>query len=273
MSSTRRLAVPFRAFAFSAGALVSVPVWADPSPALDRVSVWLGGYYANTDVGLAANSNQYGVGTGRLKLGDGDVTLPRARFDFLIGDSQGLSFDYYRFSRDRTETLNQPFDLGGNNFDIGARVKGKFDLDFGTAAYRWWFGGGNDVFGVGLGAAYYRVEAGISGEISADGQTESGSVNYDDDAVAPLLTLGWRHAFSDNLRVYLDASGVKKNGGNLSGHIVNGALGVEWFPWHNVGIGAEYAVTRIQLDQDKRNYAANLDIKLDGPAAYLRMRF
>jgi hypothetical protein len=250
-----------------------VPACADPSPALDRVSVWLGGYYANTDVSLTANSNSYGVGTGRLKLSDDDITLPRARLDFLIGDSQGLSFDYYRFSRDRTQTLSEPFNLGGYGFDVNANVKGKFDLDLGSAAYRWWLGSGNDVFGIGLGAAYYRVKAGISGEISADGQTASAELKYDDDAVAPLVTLGWRHAFSDDLRVYLDASGVKKNGGNLSGHIVNAALGVEWFPWHNVGVGAEYATTRIKLDQDKRAYAANLDIKLNGPAAYLRMRF
>ncbi|HEY0178793.1 MAG TPA: autotransporter outer membrane beta-barrel domain-containing protein, partial [Dokdonella sp.] len=134
-------------------------------------------------------------------------------------------------------------------------------------------GSGPDVLGLGIGAAYYKVEAGLSARVNVNDQELSGWTHYDDDAVAPLLTLGWRHAFSDAFRFYVDASGVKKNGGDLSGHIYNGAAGFEWFPWHNVGIGAEYAVTRIRLDRDAHNYTANLNVDLNGPAAYLRMRF
>ena len=88
-----------------------------------------------------------------------------------------------------------------------------------------------------------------------------------------MLTLGWRHAFNDQWRMYADASGVKKNGGSLDGHIWNAALGVEYFPWQNVGIGAEYGLTRIKLNQSKRNYDASLDMRLDGPSLFLRLRF
>ena len=242
-------------------------------PALDRVSIWLGGYYANTDIDFSAQSNRYNLSTGKLKYDVGNVALPRARLDMLIGDSQGLSFDYYRFKRSRVENLNEPVTIDGNSFDVGASIKGRFEVDFGTAAYRWWLGGGDDVFGIGLGAAYYKVQADLSAQVDAAGQSIVGNANYSDDAVAPLLTLGWRHAFSEDLRIYVDASGVKKNGGNLAGHIYNGAVGVEWFPMRNVGVGVEYSVTRIRLEADRSNYNADLDMKLRGPAAYLRMRF
>ena len=73
--------------------------------------------------------------------------------------------------------------------------------------------------------------------------------------------------------MYADAYGVKKNGGNLSGHIYNAAVGLEWFPIENLGIGGEYGYTRIKLDQSHTNYRANLDMKLKGPSLFVRLRF
>jgi hypothetical protein len=274
MTPTRQPSSLNRALRLAAcgAVMVAASAHADPGPALDRVSLSLGGFYANTDINLSAQSNQIPE-SGHLKLADDKVTLPRARLDLLLGDSQGLEFDYFSFRRTRNATLDQPFNFDGNDFDLAAQLRGRVELDMGSAAYRWWLGSENDVFGIGLGAGYYRLKVGVTGSASVGGQSATASAGYDDDAVAPLVTLGWRHAFSDSLRLYADASGVKKNGGNLSGHIVNGALGVEWFPWRNIGISGEYAVTRIKLDHGNDNYQANLDVKLDGPAAYLRMRF
>ena len=247
------------------------------SPALDRVSIWLGGYYAKTDTNIGANNKNDQL-RGHVNLEDAlgfddHKTVPRARLDFLLGDHQGLSFDYYTIDRDHSHTLNENINFGGNNFLAQAQVKGKLDFDFGSAAYRWWFGTGSDVFGLGIGAAYYGVHARISGQASALGITEQATGSYSDNAWAPLAQLGWRHAFSDNLRMYIDASGVKKNGSDLGGHIWNADIGVEWFPWQNVGFGAEYNYTRIKLHQDHRNFDDNLDMKLNGPSAYVRFRF
>jgi hypothetical protein len=59
----------------------------------------------------------------------------------------------------------------------------------------------------------------------------------------------------------------------LNGHIYNAAVGVEWFPWQHVGLGAEYGYTRIRLHQRKHDYDADLDMKLDGPSLFVRFRF
>lgn len=259
-------------------ALASSAAFAQQSPALDRVSVWLGGYYAHADTDIGAHDvNDVASGNVNLErdLGFSDhKTVPRARLDFLLGDSQGFSLDYYSVNRSRSKSLSRDISYGGNDYSASASVHGKLDFDFGSAAYRWWFGHGNDVFGVGLGGAYYRVHAGISGEASINGEPAGeASSSSDDGAWAPLLQLGWRHAFNDQWRMYFDASGVKKNGGNLSGHIYNAALGVEYFPWKNVGFGAEYGYTRIRLNQRRHDYDANLDMKLDGPSLFLRLRF
>lgn len=257
--------------------LASTASFADVSPALDRFSLSLGGYYANTDTTIGA-----GDPSGRFK---GDVnlerdlgfedhkTVPRVKLDFLLGDHQGFSFDYFSVNRTRTKSISDGISYGGNDYEASASVSGKLDFDFGSAAYRWWFGSGSDAFGLGIGAAYYRVHAGISGIATLNDESAQASTSYSETAGAPLLQIGWRHAFNDSVRMYFDASGVKKNGGNLNGHIYNAALGLEWYPWKNVGVGAEYAYTRIKLNDERDTFNADLDLKLHGPSAFVKFRF
>lgn len=243
------------------------------SQALDPVSIWLGGYYANTEVNLDAKTRDGNLSTGKIQLEEGDDTVGRARLDVLLFGSQGLEFDYYTLSHSSTDTLAQPFSFLGVPFDVNSTVRGKTDFSAGSAAYHWWFGADEDVFGVGLGAAYFKVKFKVEGSVSVNDQTTSGSASWDQDAVAPLLTVAWKHAFSDALRIYVDGSGVYKNGGTLSGHIYDARGGVEWFPWHNVGLAAEYGVSRIKLERESGLYDANLDIKLHGPSLFARFRF
>lgn len=266
------------AAAFLCLALASSSAFAQKSPALDRFNLSLGAYYANSDtvIGASTANDEY---RGRLDL-ESDLgfrdrkTVPRARLDFLLGDSQGFSFDYFSVNRSRSTTLSRGISYDGNNYDASATVHGTLDFDFGSAAYRWWFGQGNDVFGVGLGGAWYRVDAGLRGEASVNGKSvgEVGA-STSAHAWAPELQLGWRHAFNQQWRMYADASGVKKNGGRLYGHIYKIDLGVEYYPWANVGFGAEYGYTRISLHQDHSNYSDDLHMKLNGPSLFVRFRY
>lgn len=247
------------------------------SPALDNISLWVGGYYTSNDTNIGAKTPILNS-SGNVNL-ENDLDfkkhkiVPRARLDFLIGEHQGFSFDYYEVNRSHSKALDESIDFLGQPFKATAQVKGNLKFTFGSAAYKWWFGTGNDVFGVGLGAAYYKVHASIDGSATFNNQSVSEGASTNTSAWAPNLQIGWRHAFNDQWRMYFNASGVKKNGGTLNGHIFDAALGVEWFPWQNVGFGAEYAYTKIKLNQDKRNYNLDLDMKLNGPAAYVRFRF
>ncbi|MEO7068814.1 MAG: autotransporter outer membrane beta-barrel domain-containing protein [Rhodanobacter sp.] len=258
-------------------AMASQAAFAVQSPALDRVSLWVGGYYPTMDTVISASDKNH-LASGHVDL-ENDLGFrrhkitPRVRLDFLVGEHQGFALDYYNVRRTRTKSLSRDVSYGGNDYRASASVSGKLDFDFGSVAYRWWLGSGNDVFGVGLGGAYYGVHAGIRGTASVNDEHAEASTSTSETAWAPLLQLGWRHAFNNNVRIYADVSGVKKNGGRLSGHIYNTALGVEWFPWENVGVGAEYDYTKIKLAQHKKTYNANLDMKLKGPSLFVRFRF
>ncbi|NII11705.1 hypothetical protein [Oleiagrimonas sp. C23AA] len=259
------------------GLLLSCSAFAQHSPALDRVSLWLGGYDARSDTTLHAR-DQNDVLNGDLNL-EKDLGFkdrdwsPRARLDVLIGDSQGFSFDYYRYNRSSSGALDRAISYDGNTYDAHANVDGRLKFDFGSAAYRWWIGKGNDTFGIGIGAGYYKVRASMRGDATVDGITQAAESSTDADAWAPLLQLGWRHAFNDHWRMYFDASGVKKNGGKLYGHIYNASLGVQWFATEHFGISAEYGINRIRLHQEHDTYRDSLNLKLDGPSVFATFRF
>jgi hypothetical protein len=268
----------FVALALTSGTALAQSTDDSLSPALDRFSIWLGGYYADTSTTLGAGLNNYNV-HGNLNLQHdlgfpSHQVVPRVRFDFLLGESQGFSFDYYQIDQSRTKSIGSAINFDGNTYDAAASVTGRVNFDFGSASYKWWFGHASDVFGIGVGAAYYRVHAGLSGEASVNGATVGEASAYTtDSAWAPELQLGWRHAFTDNLRMYFNASGVKKSGSHLGGHIYDAALGLEWFPWHNLGFGVEYDYTRIKIDQEHHYYNDDLAMRLNGPSAFLRVRF
>ncbi|SDN13699.1 hypothetical protein SAMN05720382_103520 [Polaromonas sp. JS666] len=251
-------------------ALLGGTALAQPSPALDRASFSIGAFHADPTFNAAVNTN-----FGRLDSGDSkssSVTLPRIKADVLLFDSQGLSFDYYQFKRGYGDSLASNFRTGGGTVTTTGTANLDVKVDFAKLAYKWWFGSGNTVMGVGLGAAYYRVGLDLSASAAVGGSTGSIRQSDSDDAVAPLLELGVRHAISPDLRLFADASGVKKTGGSTRGEIYNAALGVEWFPAKNVGVVLDYGLTDIDLRREDSNNA-RFRVKLKGPSAFLKVRF
>lgn len=253
--------------------LAAMPVRAEPSPALDRFSLSVGAFNADPTFNASVNTR-----FGRLDSGDierSSVTMPRVQADILLGDSQGLSFDYYRYNRDYSRSFAGSTTVGPTQLNAVGNVNLDLQLDFAKAAYKWWIGSGNTVFGLGAGAAYYRVTLDTDATASLNGTTGAIRQRDRDDALAPLLELGVRHALSADWRLFADASGVWKKSGDFHGHIYNAALGAEWFPLKNVGVVLSYGITDIDLhrDFDSGEGTARLRVRLKGPSAFLKARF
>lgn len=250
---------------------ISAAAMADPSPALDRLSVSVGGYYVDPTFRVGVNTPEGRADTGDLERDH--TTLGRVRAEVLLFDHQGLSFDYYRYNNDFNAAIAQSGTVGGVPVTATGSATARLKVDLAQLAYKWWIGSGNTVFGIGVGAGYYKGRVNYSATGAVGGVAGSASGSSEGDAVAPLLELGWRTALSNNLRLYAEASGIKKNGGNLNGHIYNAAAGVEWFPFKNVGIAADYGISKILLRRDIGSSDADLNIKLVGPSAYIKVRF
>ncbi|RUR69969.1 hypothetical protein EJP67_23225 [Variovorax guangxiensis] len=252
--------------------LAAVPAFADPSPALDRFSLSVGGFSADPKLNAS-----FGTAYGALQTGDvkpGRVTMPRISADLLLGDSQGISFDYYRYKRDYSGGIDSTTSLGPfgtlNTFG-NANISTK--LDFAKLSYKWWIGSGNTVFGLGAGAAYYRATLGTTALASVNGQIGTLSESSSGSTVAPLLEIGVRHAITPDLRLFADASGVWKSSGRFHGNIYNASAGVEWFPVKNIGVVLAYGVTNIDLTRENDFAESRLKVKLQGPSAFLKARF
>ncbi|MDQ2821299.1 MAG: hypothetical protein M3Y65_13040 [Pseudomonadota bacterium] len=272
------LSLAAKGAALSLFALAGATVHAEPSVALDRVSIAAGAFNAEPKISAGVQRDDGYLSTGEQ---DGSrVTLPRVKADVLIGDSQGISLDYYRFDKSYDTALSGSTTRNGQQLSGSGTANAKLQLDLAQLAYKFWLGSGNDVFGIGLGAGYYhaRIDGNATGTVSTTTgpltttRTFSGNSGASESAFAPLLEVGYRHAFSPDLRFVADVSGVKKNGGRLNGHIYSGTAGIEWFFAKNVGLVADYGIQKIQLgrDGDRR---ADLNVKLTGPSAYIKVRF
>jgi hypothetical protein len=248
------------------------------SPALDRVSVWAGAFLATSDttVTASARAGDYSA-SGRFNL-ERDLGLDdarpvgHARIEWLVGHSQGFALEVFGFERSNRVSLSRDIEYDGQVYRASASVAAGLDYRFSSAAYRWWMGRQDTVWGLGLGVAHYRVETWLEAEASLDDASIGARSASDDAALAPLLALGWRHAVSPRLRLYADASGVAKDGGPLQGHIMDAAIGLEWFPTRRLGLAAEYGATHVRLDRRRDAVDARLDLKLRGPSLFLRLR-
>jgi hypothetical protein len=248
---------------------VSALALAEPSPALDRASLSVGAFYTDPRIKVEGDTEYGRIDTGTYKADK--VTLPRVKASVLVGDSHGFDFDYYRFDKDYNPGLNGTANYNGLPLTGEGKLNANLRLDLASVAYKWWLGQGNDVFGIGVGGAYYRAK--IEGTANGTLNGVAGNARYSESesAWAPLLELGWRHQLSPEVRMYANANGIKKNGGSIDGHIYGGALGVEWYVTPMVGVVAEYTASKISLHRERDDTAVN--VRLNGPAAYLKVRF
>lgn len=265
-----RPAVAAALLAFASAACAQVP------EALDRASISLGDFFPNVDAKVSAGGP--GIAGSNVDfqqdLGlDQRRSLPNFRAELLVFDSQGFSVGGYRYSRHAATSLAREVVFDGNDYAVDAHVQARLRLDTFHAAWHWWFApDAQDVIGLGLGAAYYDLAGTIEGGVSVNGGSADGRGRAQGDAVAPLLTLGWRHAFSSDFRVYADFSGVRKPSGALTGHLLNGTLGMEYYPWRNVGVALEYSANDLDLKADKASWEGRARIHFHGPAAFVRFR-
>lgn len=252
------------------GCVLSLPAAAELSPALDRVSISGGIFRADPKVNTTLNTSYGNFGTGDVGLGND--TVPRIRADIMIFDSQGLSFDYDQYKQDYAVGTGGATSINGQAITTNLGANLGFKLDVAKLAYKWWIGHGSTVLGLGLGAAYYKIDLQASASASINNAAANISGAYTDHAVAPLLQIGLRHAIDSEWRLFANASGVRKSGGRLSGDIYNVVAGVEWFPVKNVGVVLDYGMGQINLDRLDTN-ETNFKLKIKGPSTFVKVRY
>ncbi|WP_313031132.1 hypothetical protein [Massilia alkalitolerans] len=258
------------------GAAAAGVAQAQQSPALDRMSLSVGAFHAEPKIRLGGDTRYGRVDTPDEKLGDG--TMPRVKAELLFGERHGASFDYWRFDEDYAAAPSGATVYEGRPVSGSIRADANLRIEMARLAYKYWFGSDRNAFGIGLGAAHLRAkisataEADLRAEAPVETYRWSGSGSASDSVWAPTIELAWRHALNDKVRLYAEAGGVKRNGGSVEGHVVNAAAGIEWMAAKNIGLVLDYGIQKIDLHRNGER-SADLDLKLTGPSAYLKVRF
>jgi hypothetical protein len=126
---------------------------ADKSAAVDRISVWLGGYQADAEGDLRLTNASGSQTTGDQRILEGSEVIKRARIDWLLFESQGFSIDYYQFDKRDARTIGGTFSFGGVNYTATGELAARSKIDIGNISYRWWTGGEQTAFGLGVCAS------------------------------------------------------------------------------------------------------------------------
>ena len=255
---------------YGAGLVVAMPASAELSPALDRVSISVGAFSANPEFNASVSTPYGNLQSGDITLGE--KIMPRVKGEIILFDSQGLSFDAYQYKHDYGGATDHTANVFGTPVRTATNANFGLKLDYAKLAYKWWFGSGNTIVGVGAGAAYYKISMLANSSLSIDKASAGIGGEYSDETVAPLVEIGLRHAISPDLRLFVDASGVRKLDGPLKGEIYIAGVGVEWFPVKNVGLVLGYGFSQIDLKRDEP-VTENLKVKFQGPSALVKFRF
>ena len=247
---------------------------ADDAPNLleDPFHVALGTYIVSTEptVQLNGETTRGDKVDFDSVLGGGDETRVRLDADWRFGDSQRQKLRALAFavSRDRTKTIDEEIEWGGDTYPINADVKAEFKFSIIELAYEYAFLR-RDTYEVAgsFGLHYTSMEASlranefdISNEASVD---------------VPLPVFGLRGLWKLPHNFYVDAQGqffalsIEEYDGNVQDY----RLMLTWQPKAWAGIGIGYNSFKVDIDVDRDKFNGSLDWTYQGPMIYYSASF
>jgi hypothetical protein len=134
--------------------------------------------------------------------------------------------------------------------------------------------------GASLGVDWFHLDAGVSGEgqvVGPDGRPVVGGIARDASVSVPAPVLGVQVEVAVvpravTLGAY--ARAVRLAVDEAEGHLLDAAVRAEWFVLRNLGLGASYDWTELELDRlesDDFEYAFRYTYR--GPRAFLIVTF
>ncbi|HVL55083.1 MAG TPA: hypothetical protein VM491_01150 [Burkholderiaceae bacterium] len=247
----------------------AVAAAAQPLEALDRFNAGVGLQYRASAVTVGL---QWPFAAPQLRDERRELAPDRLRGELLIGQSHGLVFDHAQTFAHREWSAAGTFAPSGHPLGITANASGSARASITGAYYRYWFGSQRTAFGIGVGAAYLRLDARAQGGGTIGGLAFDAADAWRERQTAPVLALGLRHVAFDTVRLYADATGIDVSSSGSHWRVFSGSAGVEWFALPNLGIGVEYGLRDLRLTQPGE-LARDIEIRSHGPALYMRGRF
>lgn len=212
------------------------------------------------------------------KLGGGDEQRVRLDSHWRFGDTgrHKIKLIGFSMSRDRTSTIDEEFEWGGDIYPVNAEVKAEFKFSVIEAAYEYAFlQRDNYEINASIGLHYTSMDASLKAEATSSGGTLTADIDNSASVDAPLPVIGLRGMWNLSHNFWLDATAqffalsIDDYDGNLQDY----RLLLTWQPKKWAGVGVGYSRFSVDVDVDKTDFDGSLDWTYSGPIIYYSASF
>lgn len=242
-----------------------------------RFTLRLGAMNIDTDNTIRGTTN---IGGQDIALSEdfnlgGKEWEPRVDGLFRISDRQRLIFDYFKYDKDRRETLGDSVSFGDTTVPAGSFVKAELKYQVATLVYDYSVVDSEKFdFGLQLGAEYAKISADAYADV---GDLYQGRfINEKADGIAPVVGARLTFTPSEHWMINLQGQYLNTSWGNFDdykGDLSRANAIVQYNFNQNFGIFAGY--DWFKLDADKRGSDGVIGLKQEfkGPLAGVSLSF
>jgi hypothetical protein len=259
---------------------VAGPVLAQSDNYLDRSSVGAGVFVATVNTSVSLNGENAGTSVDfENDLGlKGDTHQVWVDGKWRLTPRQSLVLGYTLLSRSNTRNIERELVIDDTTYDVGVTFDSGWDTQYVAVAYRFSLvrndsfeggvSGGISYFGQKLSLHAVGTITGPEGESLAEKD-----VSKNLKVPAPLVGLYALGRLSDTLYLGGSLLYIQATYDQYTGHVWDGRLSLDWFPWEHFGLGVGYLFSEEAVGVSKASFNGDLSYRFDGAQAYVRYAF
>lgn len=244
----------------------------------DRFEVRLGMMYIDNDNTVRGSGDVLGNDVSLSQDFDfgGKEWEPRVDGLFRISKRQRLVFDYFKYDKDRRETLDDGYSYGGVTVPAGSFVKGELKYQVASLVYDYAvIDDERFSLGLQLGAEWAKVEANAYADLGAD-LYQGRFIDESEDGIAPVVGVRLTYHPGEHWLFNLQGQYLNTNWGSFDdydGDLSRANAMVEYRFTRNFGLFAGYDWFKLDVDRSGSDGLIGLKQEFKGPVAGVTLAF
>lgn len=248
----------------------------------ERFRLDLGGFFQKFETTVRVDSATSGRGT-EVGLED-DLGLSSNQANFRadgywrFGRHGRLDFGYTGWNRKANHVIDRDITIGDTTYHAGASLESRLKVSLVELYYNYsfWNTGKFEAGAqIGVSALFNKVQFEGTGTISGGGGSSAGSFSSEDrslTAPVPAIGIQARYTLAPGFLVSGRIRGMSVTIDNIKGSVQEGRVGLDYYPWKNVGFSAAYDYMDIKVEK-QADRTTELDYKYSGPIVCVSLVF
>lgn len=248
----------------------------------DRFTLNLGSFITTFNTSASASGEE---AAGDVDLEDDlglkpDIGEIRLTGQYRFARKHALTFGYWRSSRSTESTLERDVEWNDAVYPVGVTIGAESKYDNLKLGYAYSFVNNGTVdFSASVGITALKFDITLEGEArvtTPEGEEIFEQTKREEDLIAPVPVVGLAVEWALRPRLFL-RGGVeffKASYQDYTGKLMDGIVGIDWFPWQHVGFGAAYNYVDVNVTKESDVVQElEFDYKYDGAFVYLRLAY